>query len=137
LECGCDVVEAFGSIVLREKFVSIDLNVKKVPNRVCIFLAIQAVQYDLIRDVRLAFGVVERRLEPRNERVACRAIRLLRTRRRHDAAAQLPHGFLEQVGMLADARRRNALETDTAGFCAIIVAPDTVLLDGGQLSIRC
>src|SRR5262249_18743356 len=116
---------------------SIDLNVKKVSNRVCVFLAIQAVEYDLIRDVRLAFGMVERRLEPCNERVDCRAVRLLRARRRHDATAKLAYGLFDQVGMLADTRCRNAFETDAAGFCAIIVAPDAVLLDGGQLSIRC
>src|SRR5215472_4567610 len=95
-------------------------------------------QDDLIGDVRLTWNLIERIFEPRNQRVDCLAVRLLRSRRRHDTAAQLAHGLLVKFGILGDARGGiaggdDALEADAANLSLIVVAARAVLLDGGHL----
>ena len=84
--------------------VGVEVDRQQIANRVRVFLAIEPVQDDASRHVRLAVGAVERRLEPGDQRVGGRGVRLPRARRRHHAAAQLAHRFLEHVGVLADAR---------------------------------
>ena len=48
---------------------AVDLDHKQIANRVFVFLAIQPMQHHLIGDVRLAGNLVERILEPRDQRV--------------------------------------------------------------------
>src|SRR5438105_3047008 len=109
-------VEAFGSVVCRQEFVRINVGCEEIANRVCVFLAVEPVQYDLIRNVRLAFRVVDRALEPCDQRINRRCVRLLRAGRRHHASTELSHGLFEQFSMLADARRSNSLKAEAAGL---------------------
>ena len=91
--------------------------------------------HDLVTDMCLASGVIQRGLEPRDERVSRGALRLSSARGRHHASAQLAHGLLEHFGALADAVRGHALETDAADLRAIVVTANTVLRDGGELYV--
>ena len=61
-----DVVEAVRDVVLRQQLVGVDVDRQQIPNGVRIFLAIEPVQHDLIRDVRLTCRTVERRLRARS-----------------------------------------------------------------------
>ena len=136
LQCGRDVVETLRRVVLRQEFIDVDLDTQKIPNGVFIFLAVQAMQHNLVGDVCLAGYLVERILKPRDERVDSFCFRLLRARWRHDASAQFAHGLLEHFRILRNARRGDSLEADTAGFGSVVVTARAVFLDRGQLRVR-
>ncbi len=87
--------------------VGVEFDGQEIANRVRVFLAIEPVQDDLVGHVRLR-GAAARSsepLEPGDQRIGGRGVGLLGSGRRHDAAAQLAHGLLEHVGVLADAVR--------------------------------
>ena len=67
---------------------------------------------------------VERRFHPRDERVDLFLIRLPAPRRRHLPSAQLAQRLFPRLGVLANARRRDALEADSGRLCTIVVARD-------------
>ena len=130
-----DVVEAFGDVVRRQQARRVDLHREEIANRVRVFLAVEPVQDHLIRQMRRRgrCRAVERVFEPRDERVDGRGVGLPRAGRRHDAAAQLAHGLLEHVGVLADALRRESVEADAGALHAIVMTPGAVLLDRREL----
>ena len=135
LQRGGDVVEALRGVVRRQQFGAVDVDQKQIVDRVFVLLAIQPMQHLLIGDVRLVGKLVERIFEPRDQRIDRFAVRLLRARRRHDAAAQLAHGLLEKLGILGDARGRDAFEADAADLGFVVVAARAVLLHGGELRV--
>ena len=130
-----DVVEALGHVVCRQHLARVEVDRQEIPNRVCVFLAIEPVQHDLVRHMRLAGRPIQGLFEPGDQRVDGRGVRLSGAGRRHDAPAQLAHRLLEHVGMLADALRRESLEADAAGLRAVVVTRDAVLLDRGELFV--
>src|SRR5262245_57714434 len=83
--------------------------------------------------MRLACSAIERILEPGGQRVDGRGFGLPGAGRRHDAPTKLPHGFFEHFSALTDTLRRQSLEADAAGLRAVVVTPDAVLFDRGQL----
>ena len=135
LEGRGDVVEALRGVVRRQQFSGVDIDQKQIVDRVLVLLAIQPMQHDLVGDVRLVRKLVERSFEPCDQRVDSFAVRLLRIRRRHDAAAQLAHRLLEKFGILGDARGRDAFEADAAGLGFVVVTAGAVLLHCGQLHV--
>ena len=137
LQRGGDIVEALRGVVRRQQFGAVDVDQKQIVDRVLVLLAIQAVQHFGVGDARLVGKLVERTFQIRHQRIDRLAVRLLRARRRHDAAAQLAHGLLEKFGILGDARRvrEYAFEADAAGLGFVVVAAHAVLLDGGQLRV--
>ena len=59
-----NVVEAAGNVIGRQQIVRVDVYGEKIADRVAVFLAVEAVQHNLIRQMQLAARVVERRFEP-------------------------------------------------------------------------
>ena len=78
LQGGGDVVEALRRVVWRQQFGAVDLDRKQITDSVFVLLAIQLVQHNLIGDECLGRNLVERRFEPRDQRVDRLAVRLLR-----------------------------------------------------------
>jgi hypothetical protein len=136
LQCRGDVVESLGDIVGRQPLARVDLDGEEIANRVCVLLAIEPVQHDLIAQMRLARRLVERLFKVGDEGVECGGVWLSRAGRRHDAPTHLAYGLLEQVGMLPDALRRHALEAYACRLAAVVVTADTVLLERGELPLR-
>ena len=78
LQAGRDVVEAVHDVIGGQHARGIEVDGEEIANRIRVLLAIEPVQHDRVRHVRLTGGLVERRLEPGDERIGCR---------RHQAAA--------------------------------------------------
>src|SRR2546423_680905 len=76
-------------------------------------------------------------LQPGDERVNGFSVRLFRTWRRHDAPAQFANGLFEDFRMLADILGFESLKTHARSLRAIVMAPDAVLIDHGQLFGSC
>ncbi len=133
-----DVVESLGHIISRENGIRIELHGQKIANRVRVFLAIEPVQDEAVRHVCLPCHcrTVQGALEPGDERVGGRGLGLFGSGRRHHAPAQLAHGLLEHVRVLADAVRRESLEADAGGLGAVVVTRNAVLVDRRQLLLR-
>ena len=135
LQGGRDVVKPLRRIVSRQNLGGVEVDGKKIANSVRVFLAIEPMEHDLVTDMFPASGVIQRGLEPRDQRVSRGALRLSSAGWRHHASAQLAHGLLEHFGALADAVRGHALETDAADLRAIVVTANTVLRDGRELCV--
>ena len=74
-------------------------------------------------------GLVERALQPRHEAVHGRLIRPAHARRRHHAAAKLPHGFLPHVRVVGQMREVQGVERDVGGLGALVVTRHAVLVE--------
>ena len=105
LQARRNVVEPFHHIVSRQHSGRVEIHREEIANGVRVFLAIEPMQDDFVRHVRLTGRLVERGLEERDQPVGRRGIRLPRSRRRHHASAHLAHRLLEHVGVLGDALR--------------------------------
>ncbi len=136
LQGGGDVVEALRGVIWRQQVVGVHVDQKQVVDGVLVFLAIQPMQHFAVGDVRLIGKLVEGIFEPAHQRVDRLAVRLPGARRRHHAAAQLAHCFLEKLGILGDAVGGDALESDAAGLDDVVMAAHAVLLDESQVRIR-
>ena len=85
--------------------VGVDVERQQIAHRVRVFLAIQAVRHDGLVAVVRGRRLVERVLEPRDERHEPLFVGPRLFRRRHRMAAQLAHGHLELLGVLRDVLR--------------------------------
>ena len=97
-------------VVRRQQLAAVDVDRQQVADRVRVLLAIQPVQHDLIRRCAPASAAAssESSSHATSESTAAPS-GLLGAGRRHDAPAQLAHGLLEHLGMLADVSPRSCL----------------------------
>src|SRR5262249_4993775 len=125
-----DVVEAFDRDIGREVLRGIDLHSQKVLHGIGILVAVQALDGNAARKVRRA-ALVERALEPANQRVDFLLRGLGNAGRRHLAPAQFAHNFLEDLGVFGHRLGAKLVQKEVTSGNELVVAPEAVGLNGG------
>jgi len=71
LQAGRDVVEAVHDVIGGQHGRGIEVDGEEIANRIRVLLAIEPVQHDRVRHVGVTGGLVERRLQPGDQRIGC------------------------------------------------------------------
>ena len=115
-------------LVLRKQRVSVDLQSQQIADRVRVLLAIEPVQRDPFGSAVYG-GLVQRALDPRDERIQLLFVRSRLLRGRHQVAAKLAHGFLENLRVRGNAFRSHRVERELTRELGAVVTLDAILVD--------
>ncbi len=124
-----DVVEAVGFVVLGQEGAGVDAQPEQFLDGGGIFGAVEPMQRHASRIRVRRGGLVERALQPGHEAVHGRLVGPAHARRRHHAAAQLPHGFLPDLRVVGQMREVHGVEREVGGLGALVVARHAVLVE--------
>ena len=123
-----DVVEAVDLDLGRQELGRVDVDADEVVDGGRVLGAIQALDRH-VAGARHHGVAVDRALEPGDERVDARLLGLRPARRRHEPAAQLAHGGLEDLRLERHGIGAHAFEHEAARGLGRVMAFDAVGLD--------
>ena len=123
-----DVIEAFANIVGRQQRCDVGIDGEQVPDRVCVFRAIEAVDGRATRVWLRPGRLVEAGLQVGKKAVVEALVRVRNADRRHGRQRQLGNDALPQLRRSAYVGNVGRVEHHARGFQDGVVAGDAVLV---------
>ena len=133
-----DVVEPEAGRIAGKQHRHVDLQVQQVTDGVVILGAVESPEGVGAARVRPRGRLaIERPFEGGDRGLVVRLVRPTRARRGHLPRTQLPHDPLPDFGVVAERRRVDRLEAETAGPGPVVVAGQAILVYNSGVRARC